>query len=193
MVTPIAQRRTLIAASTATLVVLASPSSGQDPDKRFTDFADTVVEYYDVPSTRERDIRRSLNELGPVSTTKNERFDALTAYNFRWRTRTKPDGNCDAQIDFTSTVTFPQLENYAGLSRSARRKWDAYILELERHEVGHLEITYSVRPAVEIAFDGVSCETGRQRIKAALAQLRDLHVQYDDLTDHGKRTGATFP
>lgn len=181
-----------LAAATLSVASLAAAST-QSAAQNFTSVEGTVVEYYDVDGKSPKDLREQMNTLGPLSLDKTERFDAFAAYRYAWQLRQRSDNSCEARIKLDSKVTFPRLVDRTKLKKKALAQWDAYLAALERHEIGHLALTYGAFKELQTALEAGPCDTASERGRAVLKSLSARHIAFDEETDHGASTGARFP
>lgn len=164
-----------------------------------------TVEHYEVSGASPWEVRKALNELGPIDGTEKKRFDAVTKWFVNWRYRyQKTEQSCaiaSATTDVKVTITMPRLKDEGAAPPALREAFDTYTANLMVHEKGHGKIGIDIARRIE---DGIAklpaepnCdrmgqvanELGRKLIKEANQQ----DIDYDAQTRHGATQGARFP
>ncbi|MBI1684522.1 DUF922 domain-containing protein [Caulobacter hibisci] len=154
------------------------------------------ISYYDVPGRDQRAIRAAIDRLGPTDSTDGERVHALTkwSYQWRWRRKNSPQG-CSidgVEIGLRITVLLPRPVEGDRLNARVRKPWDAYMIALRRHELGHVAIARAGREEIRRALEAASCDGAADAAKAASARVGTESARYDRETRHGRTEGASF-
>lgn len=149
---------------------------------------------YPVSGRNLRSVRAAM-QAGRPTAPAGTRHDALTT----WRIQPKlmrRNGECDPQsadVEYTITVTLPDLDSKDRLSRNERATWDRYFAALVAHEMNHARIVTAgverVRASMQAA---TGCEAIQAASRAASAEIRQASEQYDQQTRHGATEGARF-
>jgi len=124
---------------------------------------------YAVTSTTLAAITSEMNRNGPRG------YWAYAEWYVQW------SGSCDVVL--TTTVTFPELASPNRLSAAEKASWDRMVTALRKHEMGHVD--HGRAAAKEIAAD---CRNG----DAIIRKYNAMDLQYDRVTDHGRRDGVRF-
>lgn len=111
----------------------------------------------------------------------------------------------DMRFTVTGAITVPKLGK-AALSKTAKKEWDRFVAEVEKHELGHVEATRAVANAIgdeaqamRIAGEGSTMDEALEAAKAALEKafvkiggpaeitkrVKSAHMKYDSSTGHG--------
>ncbi|MEO0871573.1 MAG: DUF922 domain-containing protein [Pseudomonadota bacterium] len=175
---------------TLTLAGFANP--GPAMAQRFSDYPETSIYYYEVTGKRARAVRADINRKRPAAFDGGTRFDARANYYFSWTTR-GAGPRCSATLMIDTSVRFPKLAASAQLSRKEQAKWDTYVDALEAHEVGHIALAYEAMPDIRAALEDGPCDLSSERAKVVLDELAMRQQEFDRVTDHGRKTGSTFP
>ena len=103
-----------------------------------------VWSLYDIKGRTYAELRRQLNEVGPVNPDTRKRFDARTDWNLSWDYQySKVDGKyrlTEHTVKVTATIHFPKWVDIEQGNPLARRLWIVYLNNLKRHEEGHVEL-----------------------------------------------------
>lgn len=154
---------------------------------------DVRVSYYDIEATDAAGIKSELRSSGILWG--EDRYRALTTYDYRWRWDAAPGGGCGtagAKVKFRAWVTLPRHANPEALSPAVARAWRSYIDALIRHEANHVRIAYDGRLAVADAVRSSGCGSANAAGELAIAQVNYESAQYDERTHHGWKEGARF-
>lgn len=163
----------------------------------------TIV-YYDIVGNTERDLRRELDNKGPVDDGPGGvKFDGHTRWYVNWSYRYRPVRNgcmlTGVEVTTSGVITLPRW-NGAGNSDRLSNAWQQYMESLRLHEDGHY--ANGVMAAQEIdrlgqSFRARSCENISvdfdRRAAEIIEKYRAADVAYDRETDHGRTQGARFP
>lgn len=111
----------------------------------------------------------------------------------------------DMRATVTGAITLPKLGR-AALSKTAKKEWDRFVAEVEKHELGHFEATKAVAQAIcdearalRIPGEGPTMDQSLAAAKAALEKafvkiggpaeidkrVKAAHMKYDASTGHG--------
>lgn len=152
------------------------------------------VESFDVSGTTVDTIRASLN--------RNRQHSANRVnWNFRW---TSTPGQCritEVTTDVSVTSYIPRLQANAQRPASVQQQWDSYLLALQLHQDGHVDLAMNAARQIEQAIlnlpPAASCEQLQQAANATgrrmLEQLAVDDREYDKRTQQGTLDGAHFP
>jgi len=126
-------------------------------------------------------------------------FHAETKWYVNWHFHwTEHAGSCrmdSVQVNLDSTITLPALAND---SDDEHRRFFTYLLALRKHELGHVDLGRQAARQIE---DGIlslpemrSCteleNTGNRLANRILEEIRQIEIQYDLTTLHGRTQGA---
>lgn len=151
------------------------------------------VSYYDIQATDAAGIKAELKASG--IRWGDQRFRALTRWDYRWRWDANPDGGCgtaNARVTFRGWITLPRLANPNALSPEVARAWQSYMSSLIRHEANHLRLAYGGRLLVGHAVRASGCATANAAGELAMARISYESAKYDERTYYGWREGAQF-
>lgn len=167
-----------------------------------------TTQQYEVRGRNVRDVRKAMNEKGPLNGKLNRRFDARTDWEVNWKYQY--DGELAKQgvyrlskwqIDLKVNVIMPKWQNAAEALPFERRSWQVYMARLKLHEDGHVKLAERTAVALNESFSTIGFYTSKTKLEAAIKErsgkiLRKYsghHVDYDRRTQHGKTQGARFP
>ncbi|MEM6858659.1 MAG: DUF922 domain-containing protein [Pseudomonadota bacterium] len=176
----------------ATVILAGLVNQAPAKAQRFADYPETNVEYYEVTGKRARAVRADINRKRPAAFDGGPRFDARASYYFSWTTRGSGP-RCNATLTIETSVRIPKLAASAQLSKKDQARWSDYVEALEAHEVGHIALAYKAMPDIRAALEGGPCESANDRAKVILDNLAMRQREFDRITDHGRKTGSTFP
>jgi len=162
----------------------------------------TDVAYYDVHGRTAAELVAEMRRLGPKSATGGSFFgEARSPMQWNWRTR--PDGSMcyatDVRIRVTALITLPRWTPPPDAPPTLVAQWKQFLDGLERHEVGHKDISGRAARDIQQRLGGLRtfCSSfatdARQITDAIVARSRDEQTRYDAATRHGATQGATFP
>ncbi|WP_321349968.1 DUF922 domain-containing protein [Halopseudomonas oceani] len=181
------RRRWLLPLLLGPLLLAAGPSSAEPR-------LQSRVESFDVSGATVDTIRASLN--------RNRQHSANRVnWNFRWEST---PGQCritEATTDVSITAYIPQLQPDPQRTASVQAQWDSYLLALQLHHDGHVELAMNAARQIEQAIQNLppaaSCEQLQQAANATgrrlLEQLAIDDREYDKRTQQGTLEGAHFP
>ncbi|UJJ30061.1 DUF922 domain-containing protein [Halopseudomonas maritima] len=152
------------------------------------------VESVDVSGATVDTIRASLN--------RNRQHSANRVnWHFNWEST---PGQCritEATTDVSVTSYIPRLQPDPQRAASVQQQWDSYLLALQAHQEGHVELALNSAREIERAIMALppasSCDqlqasanaTGRRLLEQLAADDRE----YDKRTQQGTLDGAHFP
>ena len=171
----------------------AAPISAQIP---LASVPGVTRSYYDVTGSNADQVRAAIDKARPTDPNDGLRVDALTSSHYAWRWPGNGKGGCDlsgAKVTFTATMLLPRLAQDALLSSMARKRWDAYIMALERHETTHVTNAYSIHGELADAIKSATCETANAAGLQVLAKANAIDLAFDKRTRHGQTEGVPFP
>jgi predicted secreted Zn-dependent protease len=174
----------------AIAALLAAPTEAFD----LSTAPNTEVTYHDVAGRTVDEIRQSLDAGALIDPVDGYKADALTHTSIHWQLEEKPEGCLVRDLDFSATVQMPRLLQPELLKPRVLERWQAYISGLERHETGHVLLSFrrlsEIREALSSAPD---CEAANKAGEAVLEKIREGDREYDAETWHGVTQGAVFP
>lgn len=183
----------------ALAMIMLVPGAAAGPDivpPALQNIPNLAIDYYDVDGLTPNQIRQSINAKRLVDPNDSQPVDAINSWHMEWRYSIAEDGKClpaTVAIVFSATVRLPRLTTLGRVSGPVRARWLRYYEALTRHEVGHLAYAHAHVRDVEAAMRAASCETLSNAGHAAITQISDYELEYDRITNHGLREGATFP
>jgi predicted secreted Zn-dependent protease len=162
-------------------------------------------DYYDIEGRTASELRQQMNRKG-VRWTNGNIYDAYTGWNVKWnyRYRLTDDNSCSiGSVNTTLSVEFrlPRWENYDRGPAALKKRWDAYMQALRRHENGHKDIGLQAANEIErsiaeldpdVTCDAVT-ETANQLGRRILSEYAAKERAYDAQTNFGETQGAMFP
>lgn len=155
---------------------------------------EAIVSYYDVKGSSEDEIRKAIDRSPQRPRDGARAVDALTTWNFSWRTWGDGHGGCDpsrAEVMFTANVLLPRLVGQ--VPPDVARDWDRYIVNLRVHEGGHVTYAKSRMADVLTAAKSPRCADVKPAVERVLNEIRAHDRLYDAETSHGLKQGAVFP
>lgn len=118
----------------------------------------------------------------------------------------------DMRVTVTGSITMPKLGK-AALSKAARKEWDRFVGEVEKHELGHVAAAKAVAEGIcnearkmRVTGEASSHDEALKKARAALEKdfekvggpaamdklLLAAHVKYDSSTGHGPKLNAAI-
>ena len=156
-------------------------------------------EHYVAQAQPGRAVALALNDASPFRPA-GQVFHSATAWFVDWKVRPEPttDGRCrigDVRIDLHGRMMLPRL---VGASMAQQRIFDAYLVHLREHELGHFEIGREAARELEREFYALPparhCNELQAEARQAGARLvskyEALGDTYDLQTGHGRTQGA---
>jgi predicted secreted Zn-dependent protease len=156
-------------------------------------------DHYEAHATPGRPLTSALYYASPFRTG-GEVYHSATAWYLDWKVRPEPtvDGRCrvgEVLVELHGKMTLPRL---VGGSREQEQRFDAYLVRLREHELGHYEIGREAARVLEKQFYALkpapSCGKLQSEARDAGARLlprfEALGDSYDVHTQHGKTQGA---
>jgi predicted secreted Zn-dependent protease len=158
---------------------------------------------YAVPGATASEVSDNLDALrrstghGPYSA--NTQWDLQLSLRYA-----NEPGSCriaGATIEVLAVVTMPGLADGSALSSQMRQRWNTYIDSLRAHELQHIENEVAGGRALQSQLNALgtmsTCREVGDEANALLTNRKQLINQADASldaeTEHGARTGATFP
>ena len=160
--------------------------------------------YYDVKGRTEVEIRKSLDANTPVLHN-GKKFDAYTRWHVHWNFWWNESGNSCAitrvRVSADIRVTLPRLSESPAVPNALIKKWNLYMVALQRHEDGHKSIGVKAAGEIEKQIKNISPGRSCEKLKidanrlahSILETYRRLEINYDRRTHHGMKDGAIFP
>lgn len=153
--------------------------------------------FYDIEGTSIAELNQQMRQVGN-KWNDGKTYAALTTWEIRYNYDTIEEGdNYSIKSVVTDVSVVYHLPRIA-VASAAPELWETYMKNLKVHELGHKDI--SVKAADEInqtlaALGSFRSKTELEReanrlVKAKFKQLKELHIAYDDDTNHGIKQGA---
>jgi len=156
-------------------------------------------DHYEAHATPGKLLTSALYDASPFRTG-GEVYHSATAWTLDWKVRPEPtaDGRCRVGavlVELQGRMTLPRL---VGGSHEQQQRFEAYLVRLREHELGHYEIGREAARELEKQFyamkPAVSCgelqSAARNTGARLLARYEALGDTYDLQTQHGKTQGA---
>jgi predicted secreted Zn-dependent protease len=152
------------------------------------------VQSFDVSGASVDTIRASLNR---------QRQHSANRVNWRFNWESTP-GQCritDVQTEVSVTLHQPRLLPDPQRPASVQGQWDAYLLALQAHQEGHVELALNSARDIERAIMALppanSCDQLQASANATGRRLQEKLAaddrEYDERTQQGTLEGAHFP
>ena len=173
----------------------AAATASAESDSDDIDIPNATVNYYDISGATADEMRAQLNALRPTAYD-GSKGDAVTTWYIQWNWPGYGTSSCDlaaATVSYDIKIEFPHWVEPASPDRALVARWTSYTHNLATHEEGHVDFVVDNYQSVTAAIKGATCATADAAARAALDQLRQHDLDYDDDTDHGATQGATFP
>lgn len=182
-----------VIAAFASLCTACGFSSDSQADE-LSRVPEAVVSYYDVKGSSGDEIRKAIDRSPQRPREGGRAVDALTTWNYSWRTWGDGHGGCDpsrAEVLFTANVLLPRLVGQ--VPPNVARDWDRYIVNLRTHEAGHVTYAKARMADVMAAAKSPRCADVKPAVDRVLNEIRANDRLYDAQTSHGLKQGAVFP
>jgi predicted secreted Zn-dependent protease len=181
-------RRDLIAAilaAFALLTLLAVPAS-----------ADVTRKTYDVDGSNADELIASMQSNGPEGWWGFTRYDWSYTYEFRRTTTLLVIATATA--DLKIVVTLPKWVGREAASPCMRASWDAMLVNLEKHELVHVELTNGLDKDILEAILAIPPQnrdmSNEQLSDLVAATVKPIatrynlkHIRYDNAVAHGAK------
>jgi predicted secreted Zn-dependent protease len=190
---------TMVAVSASMGAIVATSPAAAEP--RVTE----TVEHYDVSGTSPLELRKALNQVGPVDKTEGRRFDAVTNWFVNWRYTYQNTGQgcaiASATTDVKVNIIMPRLKADGATPPAMRQAFDTYTSNLLVHEKGHGKIGIDIARRIEDGIAKLPAEPNCDRMgqvanqlgQALIKEANKQDIEYDAKTDHGATQGARYP
>ena len=156
-------------------------------------------DHYDARAQPGRTLAAAVNEASPFRPD-GQVFHSATAWYLDWQVRPEvsKDGRCrvaQVMVSLHGQMTLPRL---VGGTATQQQRFDAYLVHLREHELGHIEIGREAARQLEKQFYGLpparNCGELQTEARDAGARLvpkyEAMGDEYDLQTQHGKTQGA---
>lgn len=154
------------------------------------------IVYYDVRGTRWAAIGRSIAAHG-MGRAGGLEVAAKTGWQVHWHAKALTSGTrcriAGTTLTYSITVTLPRLTSEDALDPALRRRWRAYLGQLETHEAGHARYAYRHLGDVRKAILASDCKTVVRNGRAAIDAINRWEIHYDRLTHHGATQSKAPP
>lgn len=164
-----------------------------------------TVEHYEISGASPWEVRKALDQAGPIDSTENKRFDAVTKWYVNWRYRyQRTEQSCaiaSATTDVKVTITMPRLKDEGAAPPALRQAFERYTANLLVHEKGHGKIGIDIARRIEDGLAGLPAEPNCDRMgqvanefgRKLIREANQQDIDYDARTRHGATQGARFP
>ncbi len=159
--------------------------------------------YYFVSGSSATLLAAQLDQKGPVGED-GKRYAAKTRWDVQWKFNHDQQGETCGVKDVAVAVGIAQnLPKWSGEDKGPaglRKRWDAFVEALKRHEDQHKDHGMKAGAEVEAALLGMkrasNCEDLDKAANAAgekvIEKYRKLDQDLDRATDNGRKQGATL-
>ena len=150
------------------------------PAQTFSQLPNVSINYYDVSGADISSINRSLREQrgAALKNSAAAASDWNLVVRFDKRTTGEQCLIADATIEFSAKAALPRLVNEQAVSPGALAAWRKYVAALESESVAKLWFVFDRIDEIEQAFEGKSCEQGKQDGGKAIAQLEQDYATF---------------
>jgi predicted secreted Zn-dependent protease len=164
-----------------------------------------TINYYDVPGSTPREVRASLNKLGPIDKTEKQHFDAVTRWHVKWRyqyrRRERICAIAGVSTIVTVTITMPRLRADDATPPTLKQAFADNTEKLLVDERGHarigIEIARRIEGAIRVLPTEPTCErlgqVANERGRVLIKEANQQDIDYDARTRHGRTQGVWFP
>lgn len=150
-------------------------------------------QYYDVRATSLEGLRAQIGLLGPQ--VKDRRFAGSARWNVSWRGDLLSDGTiANLGVTYSAIVTLPRWLNHSDAPTNIANGWVDFIVALEKHERGHVQIVADNVAALAATMRSSRATENKMRelFAAEIARIDRMQQDYDAATDHGAKQGAVY-
>lgn len=162
------------------------------------------TDYYQIYGDDEAELRKAMTSNSPSCFGSTTPYDACTTWHISWRVPLNEIAtSCEEDIAISVDIDFmyPDWIDKNTADVQLRKKWDAYITNLNIHEEGHKTLAVKTGTKLAQILETLSAnynctELGliaNEKGNELLEELRSDNLQYDNQTKHGATQGATFP
>jgi len=160
--------------------------------------------YYPITGATAGQLRQQMNQLGPISQTSGQRFDARTDWYVRWNYQYFSQGNrCKLtaiRVRADVSIILPQWKQPANAAKGLVDRWNQHLKALRLHEDGHKDNGIAANRDVfqllkQFPAKNSCPELEKAANEAAQSILRKYNqrdLDYDRKTRHGVTQGAVF-
>ena len=160
---------------------------------------------YEVNGLTVQEVRKQIDQLGPMHPTEKKRYDGITLWDLKWKYQISRRGKIwivtSRSVRLNIKVSVPKWVNRDEASPLAQRQWKIYQSNLVRHEQGHVNIAISAANAVDKYIGAYSSASSLEQMRVSierntkpiLDRFRKYDLNYDKRTRHGANQGARFP
>lgn len=157
--------------------------------------------YYDVNGSSASEVRRQMRANG-TKWNDGQVYAALTTWDISYNYGIASENGSYRVDDIRTTIdihyTLPRWK--PGTTPPENLAWQSYSEKLLEHEVGHGDLAVEGAAAVNKALAGLGSFASKDELRreaeravqAALKQLKQVQVAYDDHTRHGETQGAVL-
>ncbi|MDD1610027.1 MAG: DUF922 domain-containing Zn-dependent protease [Methylococcaceae bacterium] len=155
--------------------------------------------YYTANAEPSHSLLKILNTATPIRQNGHV-FHAYTKWYIKWNFRwfENPDGRCkitSVTTQLTASINLPQL---VGDTSTQQNQFDDYLSALRTHELGHYDIGKQAADTIDSKIltlpEMSSCKTLESAANdigyQTLDEYKEIELQYDASTGHGKTQGA---
>jgi len=159
---------------------------------------------YEVPGATASEVADNLAALRRNGTGHGP-YSASTQWDLKLGLRyANEPGGCrlaSASVEVAAIITMPALQDGSALDPGMGARWDAFLSALREHELSHIENEVTGGRDFQAALNELGVmETCRAvgdaanvLLESQKQQINQADATLDAETEHGARTGATFP
>lgn len=167
------------------------------------DSVTVTTNHYLVTGSSLREIRRSIDRLRPGG--KNGGHDALTLWKLGWNARV---GSVAGEFQVTSfttstaiAITMPSWRAPTNPAPSMVQAWVSYYSALQKHEWAHATNGMMAAEELRKRVGEIGPDSDPARLQKRVQVVADAVIEeytmrdkdFDRVTDHGRKEGATLP
>jgi len=159
-------------------------------------FDNTTMIYYKIGGLTAGELRKEMNQFGPLDPNEGLRYDSLTDWHISWTWPGYGEVECDlaqAQVSYDIKVTVPRWNPSPNTNPALIEQWNRYMNNLAIHEQVHVDAILDHYLQVKDAIRGATCATAETAAQEILDKLNQFQIEYDLQTKHGETQGAVFP
>jgi predicted secreted Zn-dependent protease len=156
------------------------------------------TQYYKIKGYSEGDLRDQMNALGPAL------HHAYTQCQIRYQSRSKYVAGrsviTSVMVNVYVTYTMPVWTTKSDGPLALQEKWKQYYRCLNKHEIGHKDISLRNARLIEQNLLGLQALSDQELqlkadeiAKAYIETAKQEDAEYDSVTGHGRTQGAQFP
>ena len=156
---------------------------------------------YPINGSTAAELDAQMQALGPRQHD-GARYPGGAQWQISWEYSSAPHGaRCrlgQLRVKLTSNITLPHWQQRSQADDELGAAWDAFLVQLELHEQGHVQHGREAAEDIRRALTGLSgsCSTldqqAAERGKQIIAAYSQRDIEYDAQTRHGQTQGAVL-